>query len=367
MSLRIAFLGDRHVSSRSPRYRHALDMWDFALEDAKDQGASIIVGLGDVCEGDPNGDERYQLGDLYMRPGFTMYETLGNHCSYEALRWLEYLGVHVAWDQLLTTDLGECVLVCAPYARKGRPPYDDLAGNDIGSTSRAASDKLAAHIRSVVSATQKPVIVAGHWTIEGMRIGDSELESHALTEMVVPVSAFDGCAGVFTGHIHKAQEITPTIVGVGSLYRTSFSEASDPKSYTLVTIDGGRVSWERRPVPAREMVVEMITWQDRALVGDSSHDIDIRHLASTVAGKEVKLTVEIREEELPTFDASVFDPIKDAAAHFVLEKVTVAAQRTRAPQIATAASLSDQVAAWLGATGQGAMSEGLRAKVGKVE
>jgi len=185
---------------------------------------------------------------------------------------------------------------------------------------------------------------------------------HSATEVVVPRAAFDGCGLTAIGHIHRAQNTDGPerwsyctnggithgeIVGVGSLIRHSFAEAADPKSYTLVTVDQGRVHWLRREVPAREQLVETMDWQ----ASPSANAVAANLFAMQASGKEIKLTVEIAEDRLASFDPTVFDPIREAAVHFVLERVTVSAERVRAPQLMKASSLAEQFGAWESAMG----------------
>ena len=225
----------------------------------------------------------------------------------------------------------------------------------------------------VGSAWLAPVIVLGHFSIEGMKTKDMEFELHHATEVVVPQAAFTGVALAAVGHIHSPQDChdgglirgwtysaycrdtdtPPCLLGVGSLIRHSFAEAADAKSYALVTIDGGQVTWERRAVPCREMVVETLSWGGSPLKLIVSAMLgEIPSKWPLVAGKEVKLVIEVREDQLSTFDPSVFDPIKDVAAYFVMEKRTISVERRRAPAMAQAATLDAQLTGWLDATDQ---------------
>jgi DNA repair exonuclease SbcCD nuclease subunit len=362
--MKIACFGDRHVSLRSPRFEHALEVWDAAITDAIEQGASVFVGLGDVCEGDPNGEERMALGMRYKRMAErgSVFEVTGNHESRDALRWLEFLGVVVAWDEFVTVPLRGATLLLAPYARRGHAPY-------VGAeTHKDSAQLLAETIAETVSGTREPVIVAGHWTPEGARLNDSDYEVHVGHEMVVPLAALAPASLVVTGHIHRRQAIGDNVVIAGSLYRCSFAEAAERKSYVLITVgDGFAPSWEHRPLPAREMVVRKLTWPITAPM-----DTYLEALVESVGGDrpEVKVTVEIPEDQVATFEPSVFDGIRDRASHFVLEKIVVPTERTRTPAIAQSTRLEDQLAAWAEATEQDltpARAERVQAKVAEVQ
>lgn len=354
--MKIAFLGDRHICSRSPRYRHALECWNFAIDHAIKAGVDAFVGLGDVCEGDPNGEERYELGQRYRRmvEHAPTYEISGNHESREALRWLEFLGVRVAWDHFLSTTIGDSVdLLLVPYARKGHPPFNDLGeGLSIEASNRAAAEVIEKYVRiytEIAWNSQHPLIVAGHWTVEGTRTGESDYEIHSSSEMVVPRSALAGSRLVVTGHIHKAQEIIDdgvVVVVAGSLYRCSFTEEVDEKSFIIVSAENGHVGWERVPVPCRTMHVMEFTW------GADSVDKYLSTAPADLSSTEIKLTVRIPQDQAATFDASVFEPIRQRAAYFVLEKEIIPTTRTRAPEVSRANTVPEQLAAWFRATDQ---------------
>jgi DNA repair exonuclease SbcCD nuclease subunit len=177
----------------------------------------------------------------------------------------------------------------------------------------ATAAEIARLVDNVVSHYHdRPTIVLGHFTIEGMAVQGTEFEVHQATEVVVPRSAFAHVALTAVGHIHRPQDLRHGIIAVGSLIRHSFAEKDDVKSYTLVSVDSDQVTWERRPVPCRDMLEESVQWGAGTAVALPTADV--------CAGKEIKLVVEIREDQLATFDPSVFDPIRAAAAYFVFDR-----------------------------------------------
>ncbi len=110
------------------------------------------------------------------------------------------------------------------------------------------------------------------------------------------------------------------------------------------------------------MLVMTVPWR-----GDGTDAKSTAESAQAVAGWEVKLTVEIPEDRLSTFNPAAFDPIKAAAALFVLDKKTISVQRTRAAEIAKAVTLGDQLAAWGQATEQSIDVPRLATKLAEIE
>jgi len=355
--MKLALIGDLHLSERSPRYAHALEVLDWTIRDAVAAGATAFVFCGDLCEGTPSPREyRALLTRIWDCADLgPVGVVLGNHEHPDTLCLLEdCVNVTTAWDRFGRMDLGEAMVLLIPYPRRGRPPFDDCTGDSIAASQRGAAEKIARSVQTAVRLYRDtPLLVCGHFTLEGMTTRDADFELHTATEVVVPRAAFDGVALGAVGHIHRAQDLAPHLLGVGSLIRHSFAEAEDAKSYTLVTVAQGRVSWERRPVPAREMVVYDATWPiDGMGAGEVQH----------CTGKEVKVVVEIPDDQVATFDPSVFDSIRAAAAHFVLEKRVCAVQRSRAPALARVTSLPEAVTSWLDVTGQG-MDDARRARL----
>jgi len=190
---------------------------------------------------------------------------LGNHEAYDAIAPVDLFSdrVSTAWRAPLLTAVPDGpVILSIPYARRGRPPFDGLEhdGTIQGSMAAIAAE-IARLVDQVVSHYHdRPTIVLGHFTIEGMAVQGTEFEVHQATEVVVPRSAFAHVGLTAVGHIHRAQDVALGIIGVGSLIRHSFAEKHDAKSYTLVSVDGGEVSWERRPVPCRDMYEYDAEW-----------------------------------------------------------------------------------------------------------
>ncbi len=342
--MRVAFIGDRHVSQRSPRYAHALDVWAWAVEDALREAAEVIVHAGDACEQDPNGTERYAMGRIYRRSldNGAAYEILGNHESREAHRWLEFLGVTPVWDRILECTWGPVMALLIPYPRRNQLPF----GPDPLQTIRAAVERAMGF-----KATGKVrwVIAVIHGTVEGMRTRDTEFEVHSAKELVIPRAVLSGLDLTITGHIHRAQVLpregtSGPVVCVGSAHRVDFAEAEDTKVYVMVDFPdtpGDMIGLIERPIPAREMVQWTLRW-------DPAVPPDIEQLAAAAAGKEAKITLECPQSLLSTVPAGLFAPVEAAAAYCVVNRKTIGLERqSRAPQMARATSLGAELGIWM--------------------
>jgi hypothetical protein len=366
--VRLALIGDLHLSGRSPRYAHVLSVLDHVITDALARGVQGFCFLGDVVEQAP---APMEIADLAQRLGAIreggawVAIAQGNHEHADCGAIWECLGVMSAWDRFRTMDVVDAVVLLCPYPRRGRAPYDDLRDDGtIAGNMRAAAERVSDAVSAVLEQCdgRVPLLVLGHFTIAGMRTQDSTFEIHSATEPILPVDAFKGVAFVGVGHIHREQWYCEhhgfwnggsldacgcgalardaRLRGVGSLIRHSFAEQTDPKSYTLLTVDGGRVTHERIPVPAREQLVYEILWPD---VIQPEHILD---------GAEVKVIVQIPADRVAMFDPSAFDALRARTALFVLEKRVIPVERVRAPEIGASGRIEDQLTTWLEATDQ---------------
>jgi calcineurin-like phosphoesterase family protein len=349
--MKLAVFGDLHYQENTPRAEHALDVLDAALRDATEQGATHFYFLGDVFEGIPTPTEYRAILERIVGKPVVIGIVRGNHEDFNAYAFFELfrVGLHisVADTDFITDHFREADVLLIPYPVRHRAPFHDLVtdGTITGSI-RAAASRIEERIQRTArwsTENYRPLIVLGHFTIGGMTTRDTEFERHQANEVVVPVSAFAPAALTIVGHIHRAQDITPTIIGAGDLYRTSFSELGDDKSYVLVTVKDAVVTWERRPTQARGMMEVEIAL-------DAVTESRIQSLAREAAGREIKVRITMDEEQAPRYNPAAFAVLETAAAYVVLERQVRPTQRVRAPEITVTMSPADQLAAWLRAT-----------------
>jgi len=139
---------------------------------------------------------------------------------------------------------GEVAIYPLPYAEPAmvRELFDreDIASHNEGMA--AQMDRL----RAVHQPGRRSVVVA-HAFVQGGRVSESERELSVGGSSVVECDVFSGIQYVALGHLHRPQTVGEgNIQYAGSLMKYSFSEADQPKSVSLVEMDGeGRVNVER--------------------------------------------------------------------------------------------------------------------------
>lgn len=361
--MKLAVFGDLHLSRESPRYEHALHVLDVAIKDARAQGAEHFAFLGDIFEGKPEpGEYRDFIGTMMdLASGGRVMIVRGNHEDYEAYSFFEGLSpmIVVAWETFEVVDFEDTRVLLIPYPTRHRAPFANLEDGTIAGSMHAAANRIGEQVAAAAQETDG-LIVLGHMTIEGMTTRDTEFEQHHSNEVVVPIAAFQAAALTIVGHIHRAQEVVPgKILGAGDLYRTSFAELADPKSYVLITLDRGARHYEFRPTIAREMVeIDVQVTEIPAFLDKILHD---------AKGREIKIIVHMDEEEAHRYNPAIFAPVEAVAALVTIERDVKPKQRVRAPHVTVSMNLDDQLAAWLRATDQSLDPDRLSRLLVKVE
>jgi DNA repair exonuclease SbcCD nuclease subunit len=149
-----------------------------------------------------------------------------------------------------------------------------------------------------------------HQCVEGATCGPGDYTFRGGGDVIRRADLPDDVAVVLSGHIHRPQVLRapgrPCVVYAGSVERTSFAEAAEPKGAVLLSLGpGGLGSLEFRPLPARPMRVVALSLEGLAAAPARARLVEA--LESTPADAVVQLRV---EGELPSAAA----PLLRAAA-----------------------------------------------------
>ncbi len=115
-----------------------------------------------------------------------------------------------------------------------------------------------------------------HHCFEGATVGPANYTFRSASDVVSAADVPSEFAAILSGHIHRHQVLTADLRGrdlptpvlyPGSIERTSFAEADEPKGYLLVELDsrdaGGTLTrWQFRQLPARPMIVKELYPED---------------------------------------------------------------------------------------------------------
>lgn len=151
----------------------------------------------------------------------------------------------------------EVVIAAVPYLRE-KDIRTPVSGESSEERIRATREGIVQHYFNIAEITEKyrgqniPVIATGHLYMQGSQLSESERDIHLGNQAGVEASRFpDSFAYFALGHIHRAQTISksPPVVYSGSPLPLSFSEQNDHKSVRIITVENGKLSYEKKEVP----------------------------------------------------------------------------------------------------------------------
>jgi len=318
MPIRILFLADSHIGldlPARPRVERRRRGPDFLANHAAALAPALAGEVDAVVHG----------GDVFDRPG---------------------VSASVAWQALeplrRVADAGVPVFIVPGNHERSRIPHDRFAAHpllhvfdrprtfviDVRGTTLALAGfpferrGVRARFPELVAATGwRPGCAAlsmlcMHQSVEGATVGPADFTFHRGDDVVRGADIPAGFTAVLSGHIHRHQVLTTDLRGrplaapvlyPGSIERTAFAEAGEPKGYLVVRLPepgAGSATWEFRPLPARPMLVERL-----ALDGLTREALDAA-LRDIVATAPVDAVLAIRlagtpaAEHLPLLSAA---------------------------------------------------------------
>ncbi|MDO5700713.1 MAG: exonuclease subunit SbcD [Bowdeniella nasicola] len=278
-----------HQADLSEDHREVLD---FLVDLVAEREIDCVLVSGDVYDRAlPSVRAVRQLHDVLSRltEHADVILTAGNHDSATRLGFLEGLTSerlhlrthpHSGRDPIhLISGANEVWVFALPYldvdeARRAFPDADgQLPERSHEAVLRAALADLAPQIRTVREHhPQAAIVIAAHAFVAGGSPADSERDIRVGGVDRVPVDVFTEVEPdyVALGHLHRPQQVTPTVRYSGSPLAFSFSEVNDTKSVTLLEFTGREVTFETIETPVVHPLVER-----RGLLEDILHSEDV--------------------------------------------------------------------------------------------
>lgn len=382
--IRIVQLGDSHFCESS-RFEECCALHDWIADWVASERPSAVVHTGDVYERASTPRERLAAAEFFAKCSgdCPVVVVRGNHDRPEDLALLERLDtVHPVFVRETpgVVSLYDVQLACLPWPRKsallaalGAVPQEQ-AGQVAQDALRDVLRGLAQH-----KAPDAPSLLVAHAMVRGSITSHGQpLVGHDL-ELGLDDLALAGCDGVALGHVHAFQHWMAgraPVVYSGSPRRTAFGE-TEAKGFVVWTLEPGQTArWEFVEVPATPMhLLETHYYSEHVgLPGDtivpagfatfdqphSVRDAEIRfryHVEAEHREAAARAAGELRERWL-----------RDGASVVKLEPVVEVSTRARAPEIAQARTLLEQLDAhWQSKGGLPARRDQLVAKLGELE
>jgi exonuclease SbcD len=230
---------------------HVLEQF---IDLVKQSQVDAVIIAGDVYDRAVPPREAVRLLDdvisrITMQIGVPVFVISGNHDSAERLGF----GARIFSERRLriVSSFSDMASPLELETKQGRfrlygIPYFDPADVVVEKKDRSVADHASAmrYCIETVSAALDPsipsVAVAHGFIAGGEESPDSERPLSIGGTSVIPASLFSPFAYTALGHLHRPQNITPTVRYAGSLLSYSFDEARGKKSISLVEIGKDR-------------------------------------------------------------------------------------------------------------------------------
>jgi len=367
----VGHTADTHADEAHRLFEHDAVM-SFIAKDMKERGCTLALHAGDWWErARTTAVERAAVADFVreVTNDMPLITVAGNHDSALDVEWLGRLRTKHAVHALTTPGVvvGPVVVGCLPWPRKanllaslGRPVTHE-------ESAAVAQDRLRDVLRGLgatMSGVAAPRILLAHVMIDGAETDHSQPIVGAdmnvgLADLALARADYYAC-----GHVHAAQRFE--IAGAPCVYpsATRHNNFGEPgsKGYVVATFEdsGPAGAWrcidvESVPTPCANMILLEDTWgtsplpQDAPAEYDWLHGLNRQPPSAEYRGAEVRFRYTCDSDQRDAARAAA-NVVRDhilgrGAARVKLEEQVRPTTRARAPEVAKAITLEDQLAA----------------------
>lgn len=334
---RIAFAADLHAddfgsrvdpsTGLNARFLDSLVAIEHIADEARIRDVDALVVAGDYTEHRSPAPPRVARILAALRGGpRRQVHVRGNHDTERGGRSIvDVLGSVDGWEGFtqpgisIVDDVAICAIpFLAPSHLRAAAGMEHTPAADVYRALGEAYLSIARGLYVQADSAGLTPILVGHQQLAGGQMNDSQAAFLGALDVVIDSRAMAsiGFAAAIFGHVHRAQTVVDDpacpVLFVGSAHRVDFAEEHEEKRFVVADVQGGRVSIESVPIPARRFVT--IDWETTGRVeGD-------------VAGAIVRV-LNVPPEE-------VADVLRDELASGAFEVHEIRQRRAEAPAIA---------------------------------
>lgn len=351
--MKIAIIADSHFDERS-RFDECVRVHQWIANDASNRGCSAWLHTGDVYERRSTPAERQAAISWVER----MQESVGsgvivrgNHDApidlwpFGRLETDDMQHTVQAVEEARVVDLNGVRIQCLPW-----PNRANLLGNSREQSEQNISNALRDILRGLsLPRGETPRILLSHAMVRGSVTSTGQPLVGCDCEIGLEDLALCESDFYALGHIHAHQHWIADgspVVYPGSPRRTAFGEV-EPKGYVVVEFDGPNlVNWEFVETPCAPMLLVEGEWYPAAGAPTSGVFI-YSQLADDVSCADIRLRYSVTQEHRQSARAEALAMrdklLSNGALSVKLEELVSVDTRARAPEIATARTLDDQL------------------------
>lgn len=402
MAIRVVVVADSHFDEGS-RFAECVRLHQEIEGWVRANKPDLLVHAGDIFERRSTPTERHAVADWLQDIAQTcpVVVVRGNHDAEADVEFMDRLrSVHPirCMERPGVVQAGCCQIACLPWPRKaallaslGHVPQEHAA--------QAAQEALRAVLGGFPAMMRDttPCLFVGHVMMRGSVTSVGNPLVGMDMELGLDDLALARCDAYALGHIHKGQgwEVTglhePSRCSTwtpgntpafypGSPRRTAFGEL-ESKGFSVISFMRDATNWKAEvefvELPATPMVLIETEWAPEhvgmpgdVIVPAGFADFD----QSNVAGAEVRFRYNVASEhrEAARAAAQAWRELALSSGQVVsvkVEEVVEAAQRARAPEVATARTLQEQLDAYWASKGfdPGSRRSALLSKLSELE
>lgn len=368
--MRVAIIADSHFDEHS-RFEECIRVHDWIATDLRERRVDAVLHAGDVFERRSTAHERSAVADWLTRVAehAPVVVVRGNHDAVGDLSIFRRLrtrhSIHIEEEagmarlEVAHHGLPTSLAVgCIAWPRKAelRTWIEAQRGAPVSVTEseHAASELLRDILRGLGAQLDRvrpgPRVLLAHAMVRGSKTSTGQPLVGCDMELGIEDLWLAGAHFVAIGHVHKGQDWTwggAPIVYPGSPRRTAFGEI-EPKGYLVVDFEledhGWMATWERVETPCTRMVLIEDTWRGEL----GFHGGPLQHYDGPVGPAEIRFryTCSVDQRDAARVGAREWaDVWRGLGATVRVEEEVTATTRSRSPEIATAKTLGEQLAA----------------------
>jgi exonuclease SbcD len=299
--------------------RHAVDL---ITKELLDGGYRAVIIAGDIFDRSipPTSAIEMLSGflDRVSAKGIDIVIVPGNHDNPERLNFaseiMEHHNVHLRCryegcdEPILIEGYGEKVQIfCLPFVEDAelKALYPEQGIMDHSS----AVDLLVSMMRGKMAKGVPSILVAHEYTGRDVVSSESERELLLGDQGRVPSEIFSGFDYVALGHLHGPQTASAehNACYSGSILQYSFTECDHEKGVISISVEGGKLSWEKVPIrPLKRMVLIEDSLDN--ILEDPKYDVHMHDYVGvrlTHTGPRFDIQTKLRERFPNLMDTSI--------------------------------------------------------------
>lgn len=358
---RVLCSADHHFAT-GPRWDQCLAVHEWMVDLVAELKPDLFVTAGDLYDRASNPTEREAVAEWLQQIALVcpIAGVKGNHDRPLDVELLNRLRskhpIMITESAAVHTIGGVTVALMAWPEPAWLAAHTGATGEELDNQARELVRTVLRGLGADLAQWHGPRLAVGHWMVDGSVASTGQ----PLFGMPLNVGLADlallGADAVVCGHIHAPQgwdiESTP-VVYPGSPHACNWGEA-EQKSVTLLTWDDelGAVRVERIDTPARAMQHLEAAWNGREVELDNGRGLGDYAVRGDDCRLRYACPADRREEARRSAEALRDELIEMWGAHSVkVEEIVDVETRARAPEVAQARTLPDQLQEYWQATG----------------